>query len=81
MTPAIPASPFSDIAAQQIGQAFAAGAGNGGPVAISPDGSEIELGESSALVIFMNASTGDINAQVGALGDMVALTLNTCAAG
>jgi YVTN family beta-propeller protein len=43
-------------------------------LAVSPDGSEIELGESSALVVSMAASTGAITAQISALGAMTALS-------
>ncbi|MGA2136482.1 MAG: YncE family protein [Bryobacteraceae bacterium] len=64
-----------DIASGAVVDTFPAGAGGGGPIAITPDGSEIELGVANE-VLSINASTGALIARTGTPGEMVSLTVS-----
>jgi len=65
-----------NIGSQKLEKSFPAGAGSGEAIAVSPDGSEIELGEYNTLVVSMQAATGAITAQTGTLGYTAALTVS-----
>jgi YVTN family beta-propeller protein len=64
-----------DIASGAVVDTFPAGAGGGSPIAITPDGSEIELGVANE-VLSINASTGALIARTGTPGEMVSLTVS-----
>jgi YVTN family beta-propeller protein len=66
-----------EIASQQIVKTFPAGRGSGNAIALTPDGSEIELAEFNATVLSMKAATGAVIAQVGALGQLLSITLSS----
>jgi YVTN family beta-propeller protein len=66
-----------DITSRQIVRTFPAGRGSGNAIAITPDGAEVELAESSATVLSMKAATGAVIAQTGALGQLVSITLSS----
>ncbi len=64
------------LSSQTIINSFPVGAGSGTAIAISPDGSEIELGEYDANIVSVNAVTGAVIAQTGTLGYLVSITLS-----
>jgi len=65
-----------DIAGRTVVNTFGAGTGNGVAIAITPDGSELELGEASAAVLSMNAATGAVTANVATFGSLVSMTVS-----
>jgi YVTN family beta-propeller protein len=66
-----------DIARQRVVKTFPAGTGAGKTIAIAPDGSEIEIGDShNATVVAMNAVSGVVTAPVATLGQMLSITVS-----
>lgn len=64
-----------DVASQQIVDTFFGGNGGGGAIAVTPDGSEIEVGESNS-VLSINATTGAVIARPGTPGEMISITVS-----
>ena len=62
---------------QSIVKTFSQGPGTGVAIAVSPDGSQLELGESGANVLCLDAETGSVIAQSGTLGTLVSLTISS----
>jgi len=66
-----------DIASRQVVNTFSAGSGLGQAIAITPDGSEIEVGNSyNATVTALNAASGAVIATVATLGQLVSIAVS-----
>ena len=65
------------FSSQSVLKTFSPGAGGGLAIAISPDGSQIELGESGANVLCLDAKAGSVIAQSGTLGELVSTTISS----
>ncbi len=65
-----------DIASQQVVNTFPAGSGGAGLITVTPDGSEIELGEGNNSVLSMNTVTGAVVAETGVLGELTSIALS-----
>jgi YVTN family beta-propeller protein len=66
-----------DMASRRIVSTFNAGKGHGIAIAITPDGSELEVGNDyNATVVSVNAYSGGVIATVAALGDLYNLTVS-----
>jgi YVTN family beta-propeller protein len=56
-----------NISSQQVVNTYPAGSGSASAIAVTPDGRELELGESNGVLLSMNAGTGAAIAQVGTI--------------
>lgn len=66
-----------DITTQQVAKTFAAGSGFGQAIAITPDGAEIEVGNSyNATVTAIHAASGALSPSVATLGKLVSVTVS-----
>ncbi len=66
-----------DVASRRVTKTLSAGTGGGVALAITPDGSELEIGnEANAMVVSLNVASGAVTARTGTPGQLVTITVS-----